>query len=373
MGKHSKRNALCWCGSKKKFKKCHGHPSYDKKIELSEIINDHKEIYSNDLCYAPETLHHECSEKIISAHTISKSLNLKSIAEHEHVYSFKPSLGGLIKNGGKFSVEKTSIKKTSTFNGFCSKHDSELFKSIDSNFEISHEHIFLNYYRTLVRELFLKEKNAKFQSDKMKSYDKGMNLLEQIMFQKTVDLVHMGFDVGHRDLQVVKKVLDKKLIDKKFDDMKYYALIINKIPDIMSSGVWVVTSDFNDNELADLSDLEKNYNSLCVSTLLFSTNQGLILFSWNESIDCPECIKFITSLNNLSNDNKIKAAVYWLFTANENIYFSPKWWNNLEISKQKQIIDLFHNTIVDIPKLSLYQDLDIVDWQIEDIKTNIAL
>lgn len=368
-----KRNDPCWCNSGKKYKKCHGHPSYKTKPALSEFMKDQSKIYTQDKCYAPDALQHECSKKIIKAHTVSRSANLKPISKNDHVYCFEANLGGMIKTNGKLTITKKSIKKTSIFYGFCSQHDTELFKKIDLNFEISNEHIFLNHYRTLTRELYLKEKNSIFQSSKMKEYDKGMNIINQMIYQSQVDGLSIGTDIGERDLRQIKSVLDEKLISKDYTGMKYYALIIDSVPEIMSTGVWVVSSDFENNQLADLSILENNYNSMSVSTLLYSNNKGIILFSWEDTIDCPECIQFIEILNKLSNDEKVKAIVYWLFSVNENIYFSPDWWEALESSKKEQVSQLFHNTLLDLPDLSLFRSLDIINWNIDDIHTNIEL
>jgi len=368
-----KRNGPCWCKSGKKYKKCHGHPSYKSKPALSEFMKDQSKIYTQDKCYAPDDLQHECSEKIIKAHTVSRSANLKPISKSDHVYCFEANLGGMIKTNGQLTITKKSIKKTSIFHGFCSKHDTELFKKVDLGFEISNEHIFLNHYRTLTRELYLKEKNSIFQSGKMKEYDKGMSLIDQIIYQSQISGISMGTDVGERDLKKVKSILDEKLISNNYDGIKYYALIIDSVPEIMSTGVWVVSSDFENNQLADLSILENSYNSMSVSTLLYSNNKGILLFSWEDSIDCPECTQFIQTLNKLSNDEKVKAIVYWLFSVNENIYFSPDWWEALDPSKQEQISQVFHSTLLDLPDLSLFRNLDVIKWNIDEISTNIEL
>ncbi len=373
LAKKLKRNEVCWCGSEKKYKKCHGHQSYLYKIKTSELLDDQKQVYSKDTCYAPENFHHECSGEIIKAHTISKSSNLKPITKNGHVYCFKTSLGELIKTKGKITVKKMGINETSVFHGFCSKHDTNLFKSIDTCFELNCEHVFLNHYRTLVRELYLKEKNALFQSSKMKCYDKGMDIFQQLQYQTSLDDIHAGTDAGQRDLKIVKAILDKKLINKQFDDMRYYALIIEKIPDIISTCVWLVSSDFKNNKLIELSDLSKTYNAMSVSTLVYSETKGIIILSWDNSIKSPECYEFIETLNRLSNCDKIKAIVYWLFSINENIYFAPEWWENLGLSKQEQLSDIFNATLMDLPNLSLYHGLDVVNWSIDEIKTNLDL
>lgn len=368
------RNALCWCNSGKKYKKCHGHPSYSIPIPTSQIIQDQKDQYPHDRCYVPNEYRAECNNKIIRAHTISKSINLNPIAQNEHVYSFMGSnFSQLIKTNGKFIAEKISVKKASTFGGFCDKHDSEIFKALDSGFDFTSEQIFLNYYRTLVRELYIKEKNVHHQTTIMKSYDKGLSPIQQKRYQDFLFNASMGMDIGHRDLERIKLQMDKKLVSKKFTSMKYYGILIDTIPDIISTCVWVVSCDFENNQLADLSNFSKFYNSISVSTLILSDKQGVILFSWNDEISSPECYSFIQNLHKLSDSEKIKACVYWLFAINENIYFAPAWWEALEKTKQQQITDIFNNTLLDKKDLSQYNSLDVVNWNIKEIKTNISL
>ncbi len=366
------RNAPCWCKSGKKYKKCHGHPSYTTQTPISQIIQDQKDRYTQNICYAPTKYHHECSSHIIQAHTISKSKNLAKIAQNEHVYSFMGSnFGQLIKTNGKITARRMSIKQASTFSGFCSKHDSEIFKPLDEDFDLTLEKIFLNYYRTMVRELYLKEKNTSYQKTTMKNYDKGLSKIEQILYQTSLSRLSTGMDIGHRDLKIIKSNMDKNLLSKNFSSMKYYAIIINKIPDIISTCVWVASSDFQGNSLVDLSDAEQYYNSICVSTLVLSGEQGLILFSWDDELKSSECYKFIHSLHQLPSNHKIQACAYWLFACNENIFFSPEWWDLLGISKQQQITDIFNSTLMELPDLSQYNSLNVVDWNIDEIKTNI--
>lgn len=366
------RNALCWCKSGKKYKKCHGHPSYTTQTPLSQIIQDQKDQYTQNICYTPTEYHHECSGHIIQAHTISKSKNLTYISNNGHVYSFMGfNLGHLIKSDGEIQVRKISIKQASTFSGFCSKHDSEIFKPLDEGFDLTLEKIFLNYYRTMVRELYLKEKNASYQKTTMKNYDKGLSTIEQILYQISLSGFSTGTETGHRDLKIIKSNMDKNLLSKNFSSMKYYAIIINKIPDIISTCVWVASSDFEGNSLVDLFDVDQYYNSICVSTLVLSNEQGLILFSWDDELKSPECYKFIHSLHQLSSNEKIQACVYWLFAYNENIYFSSQWWDSLKTIEQQQITDIFNSTFMKSPDLSQYNSLNVVDWNIDEIKTNI--
>jgi len=366
-----KRNDQCWCNSGKKYKKCHLFREKQEKMKIYDMARDLKNSYTKDKCYAPERYLVKCSDTIIKAHTVSKSSNLKPIASDGHVYGFKSDLNALIKTHGKFNVTKIGINNSSIFTGFCSKHDKELFEALDEKFKFTDEQIFLNLYRTLTRELYVKEKNALFQATTAKEYDKGMNVSAQVGFQDFRSYMHIGNETAHRDLKIVKTVLDEKLINQDYSNIKYYAIIINKIPDIVSTCVWAASRDFKNTKLIDITDLSKNFNSMCVSTFPYS-EKGIILFSWLDDIESPECYSFIKSLSNLSNKDKIKAFINWLFSANENIFLAPKWWENLGIVKKTLLVDIFNSTMTKEINLSNYHHIDVVDWKIEDIKTNIS-
>lgn len=368
------KEKICWCGSGKKFIQCHGNIAHQEKVKISDVVKDFNESFTKEDCYAPEAYHHECSSEIIAAHTVSKSTNLKLIAKDNHVYCFSLSLGKIIKKEGGIEPEKKSIKKTSIFYGFCSHHDTKLFLPLDQGMQLTPEHIFLNQYRVISRELYLKEKIGHFQSTKMKSYDKGKTPDEQLQHQIATDLISTGTEAAYKDLHKIKTTMDTMLINSDYDQIKYYALVIDTPPEIMSAGVWNATNDFDNTQLIDLNDLEMNYNSLSVSTLFYD-NKGLILFSWIEGIfDCPECYKFIQSLNSLSREEQINAVTYWLFASNENIYFSPEWWESLSPDQKQQLINIFRETIESMPNYAKYKTMiSVVDWTIEKVETNIDL
>jgi hypothetical protein len=372
LGKGNIVNKSCWCGSGRKYKKCHGSNIKETKVKPSDMDNDFKEALKKDVCYAPLEYQSEC-DSIIKAHTISKSNNLKLISDNGYVFGFKGGTGSLTHNNGKFKVEKVSIKSTSIFHGFCAKHDKELFDQIDKTFILTEEQIFLNLYRTLSRELYLKKNITSHQSKNMVNYDKGLDPIHKMFFQNFLKDVSAGTLEGHKDLEMVKLVLDNKLVSNDFTNIKYYAFILNNIPDIMSTAVWIASQDLKNNTLVDLMDMTKRFNLISISSLVYEENKGIILFSWVDDLESNECYQFIKSLDELSNEDKIKAFINLIFSINENIFFSPKWWESIGEDKQKQLIDIFHNTLIDMPNLSKFQDIDVVKWEINEIKTNITL
>ncbi|HSH98415.1 MAG TPA: SEC-C metal-binding domain-containing protein [Methyloradius sp.] len=112
------RNDPCWCGSGAKYKKCHldreSEPPHDPWKVAAEVAKE----FSSEMCLVPEEMKHNCSGKIIKAHTVPRSGSLAKIAQAGHVYTFVPSLPNFIKNKGKLLPQLVGIKNASTFTGF---------------------------------------------------------------------------------------------------------------------------------------------------------------------------------------------------------------------------------------------------------------
>ncbi len=375
MGKGTLRNKACSCGSGKKYKNCHEKKENEEKIKLYEIENDMRETYSHKTCMVANKLKDECTEKIIRAHTVSKSSNLKQIAENGHVYSFKKSIMALDFNDGKFPVEKIGINKASVFNGFCSKHDKELFAIIeDKEIVFSNEQIFILAYRAMSRELYLKFRSTE-NNQNMFGYDKGVeNVFFQRIFHNAVKQFSEATNLAVRDLEIAKNNYDNSLINQDYENIKYYIIIIDSVPEVMSSGCWTPEVTFSGEKLVDFHDKNKQFNSITVSTIALKNDKGAIVFSWDDGTSCSECFQFLKSLNEIPNNEKGNAILKWMFECNENIYFSPKWWDGLD----KKIQELLINDMTNIMKLQLdltdYHKYDgLVNWNILEIKTNLIL
>lgn len=375
MGKGTLRNKACECGSGKKYKNCHEKKESQEKINLYEIENDMRETYSHKTCMVAKELKGECTKKIIRAHTVSKSSNLKQIAQDGHVYSFEKSIMALDSNNGKFPIEKIGINKASVFNGFCSKHDKDLFSVIeDQEIVFSEEQIFILAYRSISRELYLKYRSLA-NNQNMFNYDKGIkDIFLQKFFYEAMKQYSEATKLTVRDLEVAKSNYDNALVNQKYDNIKYYIIIINSIPEIMSSGCWIPEVTFSGEKLIDLYDVNKQFHSITVSTIALKDDKGAIVFSWYDETSCIECLKFIKSLNEIPNNEKGYAILKWMFECNENIYFSPKWWDCLDKNIQELLINDMTNIVkfqLDLTNYSKYTGC--VNWEVLEIKTNLIL
>lgn len=373
MGKGNDRNVLCFCGSGIKYKNCHAKREFEKKVELHEMNKDFMASHTRKKCMAPETFKNECTKSIIKAHTISKSSNLKQISKDGHVMHFKTNIMALDRNNGKFPIEKVGINNASVINAFCSKHDKELFSVIeDKEFIFTDEQVFMLAYRAISRELYLKYSSTESNKN-MKEYDKGQAKEMQLFIQMFSNYMTAGTDLAVRDLEKIKFFYDKKLIEENFSSIKYYCILIDSVPEIMSTAGWLPELDFNNNKLLDLNDKNIMFNTLTVSTIGLKDGKGAVVFAWLDVIDSKACISFIKSLNEIPDDYKDSAILKWLFECNENIYWSEDWWNTIELDKQNELISSMMNTMRGA-SLKDYKSLSsCLSWKINEIKTNINL
>lgn len=144
------RNELCPCGSKKKYKFCHGGVDAQPMQKPGQIDAQLKKLSPKPICLAPTSFHGECSNKVVASHTVSRSGSLGAIAKNGHVYSYVPSLQSINALQGKISPELRGWKDASTFPGFCSTHDKDIFSALeDEPFTGSKQQCFLLGYRSI--------------------------------------------------------------------------------------------------------------------------------------------------------------------------------------------------------------------------------
>ena len=319
------RNDPCWCGSGKKFKKCHQNREEEKPQEAWEIDQELRKGQNNKLCSCPPTMLAECQGKIINAHTVSKSGSLKQIAKNGHVYGFLPTLKKLIESKGKFEPELVGINKASTFTGFCAHHDKNLFSCFeDEPYAATPEQNFLLSYRSVSKEVYAKVAQGNTQ-EIMKKADKGKQEIEQLGIQAFAKHYGLMSDIGLRDLMEHKKQYDTILENKDYTQIRSYLVEFDKILPIQCSGSFCPKVDFNNNPLQDFNDLETVLDSISFS--IFSDNgKSYALFGWLESSD-ETCIKFIESFKKLNDSIKSRAIMNFTFYTFENVYMSPDWWD----------------------------------------------
>jgi len=267
MGKNN-RNTLCWCGSGKKYKKCHLYRDKQPKVTRDELEDHAKKQSSKKVCSVSKLFANECMQKIVNAHSISKSGSLKEISENGHVMGTKPNLQSLIKTNGKLTLEKVGINRASTFTGFCSMHDKKLFAPLeDEKITLTNQQLFLLAYRGMCREIFHKELNTNTAS-MMKEADRGSDKLMQLMLQLSASQFEFGVDLALRDLKELKRSMDSILINADYSKISHCIFEFDKTPRVLVSAMIAPEMDFHGNKLQPLGNPNHIYNYIffnCIS------------------------------------------------------------------------------------------------------------
>lgn len=327
--------------------------------------------------------HPNCNKKAIKSHTVSKASNLLKISSSKNiVYSIRNPIFNI--NNSNFIDFKCGIHKASTYPLFCAKHDTDLFEPFENKniLKITEKHSFLLHYRILNKALYLKEIFYE-------AYIKAIqNLEDNEQFIKTEDLqnyknfindlTEIANVIGIEPKMLIhqKENLDKILMKSNYKNQSYYAIIIDKIPEIQCSTTWIPTLDFDNNELFDLDNYNLHVPSISIDILTFK-EKGIILFSWNrlnEFTYSEANIKFIKSLDNILNPEKPMAILHLLFSFSEDIFLSPSWFDSLEDNKKEILKGISRKAFENMSVLKDYKILEnFVNWNVIDIKTNISI
>lgn len=332
-----------------------------KYIEL--FLKEQKRLKKRGRCLHFEA-GHRCN-KIINAHSVQKSLIITNIADNGHIYTFNSNIGSLKKNSGKIVVNKIGVKKVFTFLGFCKLHDNKLFEEID-NFPLqpTNKQVFLYAYRSLCRELFVKE-NSLVHLEKQIEFFKNSNQKNNKKKLNLLKIYKRGAFKGFNDLKYHKKLYDNSFKDRRYEDIRYVIFTSKKKPTILFSGLKYPDYDYLGRRLQDLSNTIKRLELITFCSAPMLSGWGIV-FAWHRS-SSKICIPYLKSLATSMQNKKLSNLLFRLVISNcENLAISPEWWNNLTKEKRNQILARIN--AIYLPTLSTYLTKgleDISGWEFE--------
>jgi len=364
------RNDICWCGSGRKFKKCHLDREKQEPVKHWEVGAQFRKDFSAKVCSVPAAMQGECSEQIIRAHTVPRAGSLAKIAEKGHVLGFVFSLENMIKNNGVLQPQLVGINNASTFTGFCSNHDNALFSSVEKHlFTGSQEQCFLLAYRALARESYTKLA-ASVSAENHSNLDQGRSISEQMRIQAISGLYGAAVGVGVEDNQHHKARFDAILTSQDFSSVRSYIITFDEPPPIMCSGAFSPETDFAGKQLQNLSDYATIPHTISV-TSFYGGALGHVVFTWMPEDD-PVCMPYIQSLACIPDANLASTLVRIFFETFENIHISPSWWRSLSAEQQKVLIGRMTGSVMpefmqDVLKLKAGECV-VPPWAVQERK-----
>ncbi len=367
------RNDPCWCNSGEKYKNCHLDRSREAPLKIHEYIKVMRKFFDKGRCLHPEADPTVCVGPIVKAHTIQKNGGLSRIASNGHVYTFFSE-----KNLSKdflISPSLVGIQKASTFTGFCAFHDSTTFAPVETHpFQSIPQHTFLLGYRTLCHEFYKKKMNIDRYQYQQRNIDKGKSPLEQMEIQYQLRYLKDGNIIGLNELAHYKAQYDQVLRTGDFLNISFYVIELSNTPDFLCSSPHMPDYDFAGRTLQDVFDMVNIVDHFTYCLIATHTG-GAAVFSWLGKSEAAE--QFVKSLHALSDQEITHALVRFTFEYLENIFVSPTWWDNLDATAQRSLLNRQMAGLPHAPDRTancLKDDgVRVVNWTVSSRKTNLII
>lgn len=269
---------------------------------------------------------------IVDAHSIQKNGALSLIAENGKVIAPSRNYTDFRHNQGTIALSLQGIGKVSTFRGFCAAHDNDVFAPIDKGPVVpTREQVLLYAYRSICRELFVKEYSAVLYAEQAKQVPPDS------VVHELLNGMRMGTEIGLKSLQYHKQIFDECINERLFSKMCYVLFCTGQKPNVVFSGVIYPDFDFLGRQLQSLADYTKPWGLLAFSFVPLEEGWGLLL-SWH-STSSGACIPFMRSLATRIHENGDGGEFLFRFVIAgcENMAVNPTWWRSLSDDQRTAI------------------------------------
>ncbi len=356
--KERKHFEPCWCGSGKKYKKCHMLREQEKPYSIGKIQNLQGKIFWKKRgCMHPSASPEVCRGKVIDSHTIQRKGPLERIINTtNHVMHFEAN-----STDGGVNVAEIGWRKASVFPGFCSYHDSTLFDPIEQGgFSGEHEHCVLHAFRNICNEYYRKKALIESFEFQRTCLDRGLNLDRQISTQNSCIKSIAGQNKSLDEMSNIRNKFEAAIAQDNYDAFESKCYFFKGRLDVVSSSVFQCEFDFLGNKLIDMWDLSLDADMLSHS-VVDTDDGGAIVFVWLKGAKDANTV--IDSFDNLPDVEKCDIFIQYCFVNCENTFFSEQWWTGLS-QKQQALIQQYANTLYyEGGKYSANKD-KLVNWVI---------
>ena len=326
-----------------------------RKTVIAQTNKVWKKSIRKKVCLHPEAPAN-CSREFGKAHSVQKS-KLEEIEEGRkvlHIQSHPMT--------GIPHVKDIGIRQASTFYGFCNYHDDQLFAPFEKRpLTLNRENALLLAFRGMSIHMYYKRRR--------KATDLFGNVSNHLVpsdLQGYDELTRSGLK---RLLHFAEQTYDqmgKAILKRHFSNAYYYALILDRVPDILCSEASIINFGF-DRSL--VREKPQPYDFLTLSLLPYRQRSGIAIFAWHGK--CKTNEKFLKSLMSLGKREVPDAIARFAFAYLNNFYFSPKWWRQLSEEKKCCLMNKAVNRTL-IPDLTADGN-KYVDWKIKEIMSSFKL
>lgn len=287
----------------------------------AELIQRFRKRFSTKICMAPHTDH---NGSIVSAHTLSVEAMLRKIAVDSRVYA-AASTKRIARDTFPIEIKKLGLRDVSVFNGFCQKHDTELFSCLENEpFRFTKKQNFMLAYRATARECYLKRK----QYESLPTPDEfaAIHGIEgSLQLNEDAMLFQAGTLSGAEDAESLKSKLDRHLLQESWHRLVTRAIIFPKTPTMLATAAFQPFFDMNGIQLQDFEDLQAEMSQIIISLIPLEMG-GAAIFSWLDTADqAPELFfRSVAECTNLT-----ASVIHAVLDNTENFALNPEWYEKL--------------------------------------------
>ena len=251
---------------------------------------------------------------------------------------------------------------------FCSHHDGSVFDKIDNiqAFDVNRKSAFLLAYRSTCHEICVKRRVRASLSDF------PVPAQSAHLWASQKGLLDLALErIGH-----IRKHMENALIRNSYSGTRYYAAVIESVPDILCSGFFAPVDEENVfGQIYRSSNLfSPNTNDrLALTFMPYHRNRGIIVLSWYGKSRTNT--KYIKKLDKMKRNLFLNYLFVSVFQYMENFYLRPSFWDSLSADKQKSLHRRFEADI-NLYMADSYQSVrsnatKYVNWSVEDIRHNV--
>ncbi|WP_222425370.1 YecA family protein [Bacillus tropicus] len=331
----------CPCGSGKKYRACCMNKK-DPELPFEKVPHKKREGAFKNYAYRldkeskiKECLYPDselCEGKIKNAHSLQNNGVLSKISENGHVVILNTDYG---KDNLIYDVKDESKNKATTFTGFCDKHDTLVFKDIETK-EIdvtSSKQCFLFAYRAFALELHKKKESLKSIQQLFKvrpTLSKEIEFIAQYRYT----------ELAINDVSVYKKFFDKALINEDYDMIQSTTFTFDYEVSMAACGGVTLTYDIKGNKMNDIYSMEDESLKALFFTVIPNNGKSYFIFSWIKN-DNEYFKNYIQQLEGLTEEQFKTYVNNFLPSYTENVVVAPSLWNSFTKSQKDAFFKLF--------------------------------
>ncbi|MBB2693086.1 UNVERIFIED_ORG: hypothetical protein GGI63_004021 [Rhizobium esperanzae] len=275
-----------------------------------------------------------CPEPAINAHSVQNATSLGLIAEQNHVYELRMR----VRNGEpQCTFEKVGRNQASTFPGFCGRHDTEIFKPIDTkplSLEDT-EQLFLIAYRSVSRELHtVMEAAMRLQTTLERQIAAGVVPKDgpsSAMLEATGHMMKAWGVWKHR-----LEFYDRPFEKGRFDDILHSTFTIEGRKPILASSSFFSVDD---------KAWGKRFAAVTLNVIPTSEMQSTVIVSYPKE-QSGKARRYVAPIFLKSGEERLYALSHMLVDRAENFFIAPSHLDGWHAEKRKAIEDAFVGTVI---------------------------